>query len=66
LGQYLASTRGFSTVKVETPYASTWLDNTKAKFLLGWRPEYDLPKMVESAWNYERAADDPRLIWYPG
>ena len=23
---------------IPTPYHSTWLDNTKAKFLLGWRP----------------------------
>ena len=66
LGEYLASTRGYPSVAIETPYASTWLDNTKAKFLLGWRPEYDLPKMVESAWTYERADDDPRVVWYPG
>ena len=38
----------------------------KARLLLGWRPEYDLPRMVESAWTYQRAADDPRIIWYPG
>lgn len=66
LGEYLAATRGFPTVEVKTPYASTWLDNTKAKFLLDWRPEYDLKKMVEAAWNYQRTADDPRIIWYPG
>ncbi len=41
---------------IPTPYHSTWLDNTKAKFLLGWRPEYDLKKMVDSAWDYQRAA----------
>ena len=66
LGKYLAATRGFPTVEIKTPYSSTWLDNTKAKFLLDWRPEYDLEKMVEAAWNYKRAADDPRVIWYPG
>ncbi len=66
LGEYLAATRGFPTVAIKTSYASTWLDNTKARFLLDWHPEYDLKKMVEAAWNYKRAADDPRIIWYPG
>lgn len=66
VGQYLAQTRGLPTVEVQTPYYSTWLDNTKAKFLLDWRPEYDLKKMIDSAWDYQRAPDDPRIIWYPG
>ena len=66
LGDHLARTRGLPLVPIRTPYHSTWLDNSKAKFLLGWRPSYDLPKMVEAAWNYRRAADDPRVIWYPG
>jgi UDP-glucose 4-epimerase len=66
LGQYLAATRGLPTVEIQTPYVSTWLDNAKARFLLDWRPEYDLKKMVETAWNYQRAADDPRITWYPG
>lgn len=66
VGKYLARTRGLPTVNMPTPYFSTWLDNAKAKFLLGWRPEYDLAKMIDSAWDYQRAADDPRIIWYPG
>lgn len=66
LGDYLAQTRGLPTVDIVTPYHATWLDNTKAKFLLGWRPEYDLKKMTDSAWNYQRGAADPRIIWYPG
>jgi nucleoside-diphosphate-sugar epimerase len=66
VGRYLAETRGLSTVEIHTPYHSTWLDNTKAKFLLDWRPEYDLKRLIEAAWNYQRAADDPRVIWYPG
>ena len=37
-----------------------------AKFLLGWRPEYDLSRVIDGAWDYQRAADDPRVIWYPG
>lgn len=66
VGRYLNETRGLPTVAIKTQYNSTWLDNTKAKFRLGWRPEYDLPKMIEAAWNYQRAEDDPRIIWYPG
>ena len=55
LGAYLAETRGLPTVGIRTPYHSTWLDNTKAKFLLGWRPQYDLKRMIDAAWDYERA-----------
>jgi UDP-glucose 4-epimerase len=66
VGSYLAESRDLPSVKVKTPYHSTWLDNTKAKFLLGWRPEYDMKKMINAAWDYQRAADDPRIVWYPG
>jgi UDP-glucose 4-epimerase len=66
LGAYLQTTRGLEPVPIRTPYRSTWLDNSKAKFLLGWRPRYDLAKMVESAWGYRRSPEDPRLVWYPG
>jgi UDP-glucose 4-epimerase len=66
LGAYLAESRGLPTVGIRTPYSSTWLDNAKAKFLLGWRPRYDLRRMTDAAWSYRRAADDPRVVWYPG
>ncbi len=66
LAAYLARTRGMMPVEVPTPFHSTWLDNTKAKFLLGWRPAYDLQKMTDAAFDYPRAADDPRIVWYPG
>lgn len=66
VGQYLKETRGLPAVEIRTPYRSTWLDNTKARFLLGWRPQYDLKKMIDSAWDYQRAPDDPRVVWYPG
>ena len=52
--------------RVRTPYHSTWLDNAKAKFLLGWRPRYDLARLADEAWSYERDHDDPRVVWYPG
>jgi nucleoside-diphosphate-sugar epimerase len=66
VGDYLAETRGLPTVDIITPYYATWLDNAKARFLLGWQPEYDLPRLIDAAFDYERPADDPRIIWYPG
>jgi len=66
LGKYLKTSRGLPSVEIKTPYHSTWLDNTKAKLLLGWRPEYDMKKMIDSAWDYQRTSFDPRKVWYPG
>ncbi len=66
VADYLAKTRNLPSVDMPTPYHSTWLDNTKAKFRLGWRPEYDLARMIDAAWDYQRTADDPRKVWYPG
>lgn len=66
MGVYLHETRGLPTVEIKTQYHSTWLDNTKAKFLLSWRPEYDLKKMIDAAFDYIRAEDDLRKVWYPG
>jgi UDP-glucose 4-epimerase len=66
LAAYLGESRGLPSVPVATPYRSTWLDNSKAKFLLGWRPRYDLRRMTDAAWDYRRAPDDPRVVWYPG
>jgi nucleoside-diphosphate-sugar epimerase len=66
LGAYLSELYGLPTVEVQTPYHSTWLDNSKAKFLLGWRPKYGLKEMADAAWQYQRSDDDPRIVWYPG
>jgi len=66
LAAYLEETRGLPHVEVKTPYHSTWLDNAKAKFLLDWKPEYDLKRLIDNAWDYKRSPDDPRKIWYPG
>ena len=52
--------------EIDTPFHSNWLDNSKARKVLGWRPEIDLGGLVERAWNYRRAENDPRVIWYPG
>lgn len=51
---------------IPTPFHSNWLDNSKARLVLGWRPEIDLNGLIERAWSYTRPADDPRIIWYPG
>jgi len=66
VARHLATTRDLPSVDVPTEFASTWLDNTKAKFVLGWRPEYDLARLIDSAWDYRRPADEPRKVWYPG
>lgn len=66
LGEYLQRTRGLKPVQIRTPYRSTWLDNTKAKFLLGWHPTYDFKRLALEAFDYVRAADDPRRTCYPG
>jgi nucleoside-diphosphate-sugar epimerase len=65
LGELLEA-KGVSTVPVRTDFVSNWLDNSKARLLLGWRPAYDLARLTDEAWSYRRAPDDPRRIWYPG
>jgi nucleoside-diphosphate-sugar epimerase len=57
-----------SPVRTARSASSSWErgDNTKAKFLLGWRPSYDLERLVEAAFEYERGPDDPRVIYDPG
>jgi len=66
VAKYLAKTRNLPSVEVSTQFFSTWMDNTKAKFLLGWRPRYDLERLIESSWEYKRSPDEPRIVWYPG
>ncbi len=45
-------------------------NRTKTALLgfLSWGPisGYDLARLIDSAWDYERAADDARAVWYPG
>jgi UDP-glucose 4-epimerase len=66
VADYLRETRGLPSVAIRTRYWSTWLDNSKAKFLLGWRPRYDLKRLIDEAWSYRRSESDPRRVWYPG
>ncbi len=63
---HLAATQQLPHVEIPSSYHSTWLDNSKAKQQLDWRPRYDLPRLIDEAWSYRRASDDPRKIWYPG
>jgi UDP-glucose 4-epimerase len=66
VADYLKKTRRIPSVAIRTSYWSTWLDNSKSKFLLGWRPRYDLKRLIDDAWSYERSESDPRKVWYPG
>ncbi|KOF13321.1 UDP-glucose 4-epimerase [Ensifer adhaerens] len=66
VASYLARTRGLGSVDVPSAFHSNWMDNSKAKYLLDWRPDYDLEKLIDSAWQYERPPNDPRVVWYPG
>jgi UDP-glucose 4-epimerase len=66
VADYLAATRGVASVRIDSSLHSNWLDNNKARFLLGWEPAYDMKKLIDDAWSYERLPDDPRKIWYPG
>ena len=62
----LAETRGLKGVPIPSSFHSVWLDNAKARLMLGWSPRYDLARLVDEAWTYQRATDDPRKVWYPG
>jgi UDP-glucose 4-epimerase len=66
LADHLRRTRHLPSAAISTPYWSTWLDNAKAKFRLGWRPQFDLKRLIDESWDYRRSPDDPRRVWYPG
>ena len=66
LANYLAETRGFPSVDIGTPYHSTWLDNRKARLLLDWKPQFDMARMADDAFDYTRNDHDPRVVHYPG
>jgi nucleoside-diphosphate-sugar epimerase len=63
---HLKRTRGLDSIDIPSAYQSNWMDNSKAKHHLGWRPAYDLEKLIDSAWDYRREPGDPRKVWYPG
>jgi UDP-glucose 4-epimerase len=66
VADYLAAKYNLPSKAIRGPYVSNWMDNSRAKAELGWRPSYDLTKLIDSAWSYQRAPSDPRRVWYPG
>lgn len=62
----LGQLRHLPSVDIATPFHSNWLDNAKARQALGWEPHYDAISLVDAAYAYSRAADDPRKVWYVG
>ncbi len=63
---YLEETRGLRGIRINSPFHSNHLDNAKARLLLGWEPAYDMKKLIDEAYDYERAASDVRKVWYAG
>jgi len=63
---HLQATRGLRGVSIKTSFYSNALDNAKARHMLAWEPEYDLSKLIDSAFAYQRAATDVRKVWYAG
>ena len=66
LAALLQDRHGLEPIEIPTPFHSNWLDNAKARHLLGWEPVTDLEALVERAWSYKRAENEVRKIWYPG
>ena len=64
---YLARTRGLDSIDIPSQFHSNWMDNSKAKYLLG------LAAGLRSG-NADRLGldttsvrkNDPRIVWYPG
>lgn len=66
VAEHLARTQGLPATPIRASYVSNWMDNSRAKAELGWRPAYDLRRLIDSAWDYVRPAEEPRRVWYPG
>lgn len=66
VAQILAETRGLPSVPLRSDYHSVWLSNARARSELDWRPAYDTRRLVTESWDWTRAPDDPRRVWYPG
>jgi nucleoside-diphosphate-sugar epimerase len=66
VADHLAQTRGLPARPIRAPFVSNWMDNSRARAELGWRPSYDTRKLIDAAWDYQRPSSDPRRIWYPG
>lgn len=66
VASYLEKTRGYPNVIIPTDFYSTWYDISKANYLLGWQPGYDLYRIIDEAYSYKRHPNDKRKVWYPG
>jgi len=66
VAERLQRTRGMQPVEIRTNLHSNLLDNAKARLQLGWSPQVDTAALVDRAFDYVRAADDPRKVWYVG
>ena len=66
VADYLKRTRNLDSIEIPSQFHSNWMDNSKAKYELGWRPRFDLARLIDAAWTYARSPDDPRKVWYPG
>lgn len=66
LAALLQRTKGLPSVDIPSDFVSNWLDNSRAKSDLAWRPKYDLARLVQASWAYQRSTNDPRKVWYPG
>ena len=51
VAEHLRRRRSIPSVVCRTEFHSTWLDNSKAKFALGWRPRYCLRRFLDEAWG---------------
>ena len=47
VASYLNETRGLPAVEIPSRFHSNWMDNAKAKLHLGWRPRYDLKRLID-------------------
>jgi UDP-glucose 4-epimerase len=63
---YLETTRGRRGVRINSPFHSNLLDNAKARLRLGWEPAYDMQQLIDEAFDYRRAENDIRKVWYVG
>ncbi|OCW59516.1 NAD-dependent epimerase/dehydratase family protein [Hoeflea olei] len=66
VGRLLKAGADLEPIEIDTPFHSNWLDNSKARMVLGWAPEVGLEQLAERAFHYEREENDPRVVWYPG
>jgi UDP-glucose 4-epimerase len=66
VADHLSATRGLRGVRINTNFCSNALDNAKARHMLAWEPEYDLAKLIDTAFAYQRTPQDVRKIWYAG